>query len=301
MRIDVYLPLLLALLLAAVSPAFGRRLAPGYAVRVLVITGLVTSAASVWAMLLLAGTLIDETPPVAASARQQGISVPDPVPEIIAMTAIAALGLGALRVWRVVRAHRAARRAVRRLRAAHAADSELIVADSTTPQAFTLPGNPGRILVSSAMLNGLAARERHVLLAHERTHLRYGHHRLRLLADLAAAANVLLVPLRDTVAYLLERWADEDAAQQVADRPATARAVARAALLSRRSTAAAGCTLAFSELAVSRRVAALRSPPPRARPWALGALGLAALPAGAAADATGDFFGLIGRLLVPVL
>lgn len=300
MRIDVYLPLLVAVLLAVGSPAFGRRLAPGHAVRVLVVTGFVTSAASVWALLLLAGTLIDQTPPVAASARQEGISVPDPVPEIIAVTAIAALLFGALRVGRVVRAHRAARRTVRRLRSLHDTDSELIVADSSTPQAFTLPGNPGRILVSSGMLNGLDARERHVLLAHERTHLRYGHHRWRLLADLAAAANVLLVPLRDTVAFLLERWADEDAARQVADRPATARAVARAALLSRRG-AAAGCALYFSELAVGRRVAALRSPPPRARPWALGALALAVPPAAAAADATQDFFAIVGHLMLPSL
>jgi hypothetical protein len=40
----------------------------------------------------------------------------------------------------------------------------------------------------------------------------------------------LLVPVREAVAYLVERWADEDAAATVDDRDLVAQAVARAAL-----------------------------------------------------------------------
>lgn len=298
MRVDVYLPMLVALLLAAGSPALGRRAAPAYAARALVITGVVTAAACGWGLLLLAGSLADQAPPVAARARARGVTVPDPVPEIVAVVAIALLALGAYRVWRLARARLCTRRTLRRLRAAHASDTELIVAESARPQAFALPGRPARILVSSAMLAGLDAAERHVLLTHERAHLRHRHDRLRLLADLSAAANPLLVPLRETVAFLLERWADEDAADRVADRHAAARAVARAALLQRRGPA--GCALHFSESAVARRVAALRSaPPPRARAWALLVLAQASLSALAAVEATTDFLRLTAHGSLP--
>jgi predicted transcriptional regulator len=46
----------------------------------------------------------------------------------------------------------------------------------------------------------------------------------------AAAVNPLLAPVREAVTYLVERWADEEAAEAVADRRLVARAVARAAL-----------------------------------------------------------------------
>ncbi|MEW1656771.1 M48 family metalloprotease [Streptomyces sp. NPDC093707] len=297
MRIDVYLSLLFAVAPAAVSPVAGRRLAPAYAARTLVIAGTVASAASVWALVLLGATLLDDVPPIAAEAHSRGASVPGPVPVAIALPAVAVLVAAVWRVQRVLRTHARTRRALRRLSAAHPTDSELVVASSGTPQAFALPGKPGRILVTSAMLAGLDARERHVLLAHERTHLRHRHDRLRLCADLSAAANPLLIPLRDTVAYLLERWADETAAENVANRTTAARAVARAALLSHRSRAA--CTpLRFSHLAVTRRVAALQDAPlPPARLWVCALLALAAAPALGAVDATGDFFRLLGDSL----
>lgn len=296
MRIDVYLPLLLSLMLAVSSPVAARYLAPASAARALAVTGVVTALASVWALLLLAGTLIDDTPPVAAEARENGIRIPEPVPEIIAVTAILALALGAYRVHRVIRAHRASRRALVRLREAHDADTELIVAASGTPEAFALPGTPGRILVTSAMFGGLNSQERHVLLAHERAHLRHRHDRLRLLVDMAAAANPLLIPVRDAVAFLLERWADEQAADTVADRSVAARALARAALLSHHSRL--GAALRFSGLAVTRRVAALQSAPPSpTRFWAAVVLALALIPAVAAADATADWYQLLSHTL----
>ncbi|MER7397972.1 M56 family metallopeptidase [Streptomyces sp. NPDC000151] len=300
MRIDVYVPLVLSLLLATAGPALARRLVPATAARVLTCAAAVTAAASTWALLLLAATLVGDPPPGGAAPRPHGLHIADPVPEAIALAALAGLTAGLVRLYRTLRTHRRTREALRRIDAAHDADTELIVAASPDPRAFAIPGRPGRIFVTSGMLAGLDADERQVLLAHERGHLRHRHARLRLLVDVAAALNPLLAPVRDAVAFLLERWADEHAADRTGDRRDVARALARAALLAHRG-GGTGCALRFSGLAISRRVAALQAAPPSTtRVLAVAFAGLAALPAlGAlgAADATDDFLTLLPHLL----
>ncbi|WP_037621522.1 M56 family metallopeptidase [Streptomyces aureus] len=296
MRIDVYVPLVLALLLASVAPAVGRRVSPGLAARVLVTAAALTAAASTWALLLLGATLVDQAPAVIAEAGEEGRILPEPVPETVAVLAVAALAVVGHRVRRVVRAHLATRRVLHRLCEGHPPDSELVVAASPSPQAFAIPGRPGRILVTAAMLSALEPAERRVLLAHERAHLTHRHAVLSTAVALAAAANPLLTPVRDTVAFLLERWADEEAASAVGDRNTTARALARAALVSQR--ARPGCALHFSEHAVTRRIAALRTaPPPVMRSVGAAVLALGALPALGAADATGDLVQLLAGTL----
>src|SRR5262249_12585225 len=74
------------------------------------------------------------------------------------------------------------------------------------------------------------AQERRVLLAHERSHLRRGHHRYIRLTELAIAALPFLSPLDARLRFAIERWADEDAAAEVGDRAVVASAIARAAL-----------------------------------------------------------------------
>jgi hypothetical protein len=49
----------------------------------------------------------------------------------------------------------------------------------------------------------------------------------------AARANPFLRPLRTAVSYAAERWADEDAARTVGSRRTVARAIGKAALVSR--------------------------------------------------------------------
>ena len=75
------------------------------------------------------------------------------------------------------------------------------------------------------MLRALDSRERRVLIAHERSHLRRGHHRYIRLTELAVAAVPVLAPLKARVRFAVERWADEDAAVEVGDRRSVARAI----------------------------------------------------------------------------
>ena len=295
MKIDVYLPILLSLLLAALGPVVGRRVAPALAARVLTASALFTAAATTWSLVLLAATLIDRAPPVVAEARDGGHRLPDPVPESVAVAAALALVLVAVRVYRACHAERVTRRALRALCAGYPPDTELVVAASSVPQAFAVPGSggaPGRILVTSAMLGALEPAERRVLLAHERAHLRHRHALLVAAVALATAADPLLAPVRTTVTFLVERWADEQAADAVGDRPTTARALARAALSAGRR--APSCALHFTDRAVTRRIAALQvAPPPHLWPLAATTLALGALPALGAADATGDLLHLL--------
>ncbi|MFJ5289501.1 M56 family metallopeptidase [Streptomyces sp. NPDC088348] len=115
------------------------------------------------------------------------------------------------------------------------ATGDLAVLDDPAPTAFALPGIPGRIVVSSGMLQALAPDERRALLAHERAHLQRRHHLFLLVLQLASAVNPLLRPLARAGGFALERWADEEAGSVVADRSLVARAVARAALATKRA------------------------------------------------------------------
>ncbi|MFG3288540.1 M56 family metallopeptidase [Streptomyces sp. NPDC048179] len=293
MRFDVYTPLLVSLLLPLVSPAVGRRVAPALAARVLTSAAALTAAATTWSLILLTTALVGDAPPLVREAHEDGRRLADPVPEVIGVAACLTLAVVVWRVQRAVRAERRTRRALRRLCAGHPRDTELVVAASETPQAFAIPGRPGRILVTSSMLSALAPAERRVLLAHERAHLTHRHGRLVTAAALAAAANPLLGPVRSAVSFLVERWADEQAATAVGDRVTTARALARAALSAR-----PGCALNFTDRAVTRRIAALQTaPPPSLWPAAAAVLALGALAALFAADATGDLVGLLFNAL----
>ena len=105
--------------------------------------------------------------------------------------------------------------------------------------AYTAPGWPGRIVITTGMMHALTAAERQVLLAHERAHASGYHYLFTAAARLASAANPLLRPLADAVGYSVERWADEQAAAAAGDRTLAARAIATAALAAQAAPAAA--------------------------------------------------------------
>ena len=110
------------------------------------------------------------------------------------------------------------------------AAEDLVILDSPLADAFAMPGLPGRVVVSTAMLRALPPDERAALLAHESAHLRFGHHAYVALADLAAAANPSSGRSRRSVREGVERWADEVAASELGDRRLAAKALARAGL-----------------------------------------------------------------------
>ncbi|RSM37940.1 M56 family peptidase [Amycolatopsis balhimycina DSM 5908] len=142
----------------------------------------------------------------------------------------------------------------------------VVILRGQEPVAFSAPGRGGRIAISSGMLDALGPAERDALLAHERAHLRLGHHRFLIAVTLAAALNPLLRPLCSAARFALERWADEAAAQQIGDRKVVATAVAKAALAGR---AEPGFALAATGGPVPRRVSALLAAPTRRLPAAL--------------------------------
>jgi hypothetical protein len=257
MTVAVYLPLLLPLLVSLTARPVSERAGPGTAVRWLVAAAVLTAVASLWSLTMLALTLLDDLPPLSTLDDRPELRLPEPVPGPVALIAALALAAGAVLLARD--RHRRGDTA-RRLRAAGRPTDGLVVADWAAPLAVAVPGRPGHLLVTTGMLRELDTAERRAVLAHERAHLAHRHHRaVGWAAAAAAAVNPLLRPVRDAVTYLVERWADEDAAAAVADRGLVARAVARAALATVDGGPAAA--LGVHGGIIVRRVRALDGPP----------------------------------------
>ncbi|MHA6761341.1 M56 family metallopeptidase [Streptacidiphilus sp. PAMC 29251] len=281
MTLTVWAPLALPLLLAPLLSlpsirSLPDRLPPRAAVWLLTSTCVGLAGAGTVALGLLSLAALLQLPVVAALgqlelpvARHLAPPAVGPVGAVAGLLLVAA----ALRTVQVLAHHRRQYLEARVLVAVHGAGGDLVVVPDTRPDAYALPaglrrGSPGRIVVTAGMLRALAKDERDVLLAHERAHLSGHHHRFVLLADLAIALHPLLRPLRDGVAYSVERWADEAAADRLGDRRLVAQAVGRAAMATlahrREATAGAGATLGMAAGPVPRRVAALLNDSPAA-------------------------------------
>jgi Zn-dependent protease with chaperone function len=274
----VYLPLLFPLLAAPAAGPLGERLPPRLATWLLTVGAVVLAAASSSVLGMLAVTGLIRFPLLARLAdghwSARAAQHHDPASLSVGLLAgvlLAVAGVSAaVMLWRRVRTLAAA--------AAESAclpgPDQLVVVEDPAAEAYAIPGLPGRIVVSTGMLDALDPAEHEVLLAHERAHLTHRHYVFVAFAQLAATANPLLRPLAGTVAYTVERWADESAAATVGDRRRVARTVGKAALASRRTRArgwipsTAMGILGFSDSGpgpVPRRVAALLAPPPRRR------------------------------------
>ncbi|MFJ7495808.1 M56 family metallopeptidase [Streptomyces sp. NPDC097727] len=284
MGVFVYLPLVLPLTALPIARLAEQHLHPRTAARLL--TGIAV-------ILALCSTLCLGLLVVVGTAQLPGNPLPDgwsddevreavPHDRIAGKTSIVALAVVAMACASTVRRHYRFRSRAHRALAELPTTSEVAVLPDRVPYAYALPGSPGRIMVSSAMLACLTTAEQRALLAHERAHLAGRHHRLLLAAQLAGCANPLLRPLRAAIAYSTERWADEEAAMDTGDRRLTARAVGKAALISHRATAPAVAAFAAAG-PVPRRVAALLGPVPPERGWppALTPTGIAAFIAAA--------------------
>ncbi|MEO5877248.1 MAG: M56 family metallopeptidase [Streptosporangiaceae bacterium] len=275
MHIAVYLPLLAPITAALFAERLSRRLAPRLATWLLTASAVLLAGAWIVVLSLLVIVGLIQIPVVARLAEVSPRLLREGEPPSVAAAVTAFV------VWVVAltAAGRAARRRIRGLLAASEQARDLagngdlvIIEDDMVADAFTLPGRPGRIVVSTGMLAALDEPQRAVLLAHERAHLRSHHHRFSTAAQLAAAANPLLRPLARAVAFTIERWADEAASEACGDRRLVARTVANAATARARlaQRTSPGIALGMADDLdhagpVPRRVAALLSDPPRRR------------------------------------
>ncbi|WP_033822132.1 M56 family metallopeptidase, partial [Kitasatospora sp. MBT63] len=264
MGVFVFLPLVLPLTALPIARLAEQHLHPRTAARLLTVIAVVMAASCAISLCLLfvVGTAHLTGNPLPDSWSDPEVRNAVPFHRTIGSSAIVALLVVLAACARTLRRHRRVRaRSRQALGVAGVSGPEVAVLPDERPYAYALPGAPGRIAVSTGMLAGLAPDEQTVLLAHERAHLTHHHHRYLLATQLAACVNPCLRPLRQAVAYSTERWADEEAAHSVGDRRLTARAVARAALISVPPPvpgAVAGALAAFAAPGpVPRRVAAL--------------------------------------------
>src|SRR6516164_2192710 len=234
MHLAVYLPLVIPALAALAARPLANRLPPVAATWLLAGSSLALAAASSAVLGLLALSALVRIPLVASVAnmsvgainRSDTVSVPV---AIVAGGLLAAAAAAATRaLWRRGTAIVEAGRQASQL----PGSGQVVVTEDDAADAYTLPGWPCRIVITSGMLRALSAPERQVLLAHERAHAGGSHYLFTSAARLAAAANPLLRPVAAQVGYTVERWADEHAATAAGDRPLTARAIARAAMAS---------------------------------------------------------------------
>ncbi|MFB7512110.1 M56 family metallopeptidase [Streptomyces sp. NPDC056144] len=268
MGVFVFLPLVLPLTAWPVARLAEHHLHPRAA------TWLLSAAAAVLAVcstLCLGLLMVVGTAQLPGNPLPDGWSDPEvraavPYDEIAGRIAIPALVAVLVACAAAVRRHRRVRRRAERALSGLPGSAVAVLPDPS-PYAYALPGRRDRIVVTTGMLAGLDGGERRALFAHERAHLARRHHRFLLTVQLAARANPFLRPLRTAVVYSTERWADEEAARRVGSRRTVARAVGKAALMSRGSPAPTLAHFADAAGPVPRRVRALLSPPPSPRIW----------------------------------
>jgi Zn-dependent protease with chaperone function len=106
---------------------------------------------------------------------------------------------------------------------------EVVIAASEDADAMALAS--GVIVVTSGLVRALDAEQRRAVLAHERAHLTFRHHRYLRVGGFVAAMNPFLFRVPDALIQLTERWADEEAAR-VTSRATTAAALEAVAMLS---------------------------------------------------------------------
>ncbi len=307
MDVLVYLPLVIPVLAALSGRTLAERLPPRTATWLLTISAVTLAGASCAMLGLLA---------MAAAMRLSavdslgGLSIPvisrsdlAPLPlglvaaGLLAAAAVAALRAAWLRTSALVAVNRQAR-------SLPGGGPVVVIADDSV-DAYTVPGWPGKVVVTSGMLAALTDPEREVLLAHERAHAAGRHYLFTAAVRLSAAANPLLRPLAAAVGYSVERWADEQAAAATGSRPLTARTIAKAALAAsaapseRPSSVAVLAAVPGPDLirrsgSVPRRVDALLGPPPRHSLMLLGlVVGVLVVSGLSAVGAAGDLHALI--------
>jgi Zn-dependent protease with chaperone function len=231
-HVAIYLPLVVPLFAALAARPLADRLPPAAATWLLAASALALALASsaVLGMLALSALVripvIDAVGHLSRPVIRSGDAVSLPIAIVAGGLLVIAVVAAWRAVWRRGRAIAAAHRHARRLPGA----GQVVVTEDSSADAYTVPGWPCRIVITQGMLRALNARERGVLLAHERSHAQGSHYLFTSVARLAAATNPFLRPVAAQAGYTVERWADERAAAQAGDRTLAARAIAHAAL-----------------------------------------------------------------------
>lgn len=233
-----------------------RRIHPRVGARVVITLITSASLAAVAWMVVLSGAMAVQlaAPDGGGPAPIRLLRAHGPVPSWLGLSAAALLTLGisrAIATWRSLR---------REQRVYTAGDEPLVITSDEGIMALAVPGRVPRVVLSTGLLRALRPDEVRVVVAHERAHLTHHHHRFGIVARVAAGPCPWLGPAAHEVTYLLERWADENAAHEVGDRALVARAISRAALASSRPRVG----LAFGPHHVRRRVDAMRKAAPPA-------------------------------------
>lgn len=273
----LFLPLLVVLIAASVSVLGVRRLQPVAAAWILTLIAVAGGLAATSGLVILILGFLHDVPWFGHGLLwclhlSEGADVVAWSEGALALAWTATAGF---------RIHRL-RRTYRGLWASGSSGPEVEIVADEVPTAYSLPGRPGRIVVSASMLACLPDPEQAVLFAHERSHLRHRHDRFIHMADLAAAVFPPLALLGQRIRFATERWADEDAVRELGDNKLVARAIARAALA--QTDAGPGPALALARLGVRARVEDLLREPPSRR----GALGALAATGALAAVAVGS-------------
>ena len=255
--------LMLCLGFAGAAPQLIEHALPATAVRLTVASSVALTATGGFVFGSLAATWVGQRPVVAHisdlnAAKLHAVSpIPNSASLLAAVVLLAACASLAVRVWCGVAAQRTVRNAAG---SCHEEDTVVVLEDSRA-EAFATPGRHGRIVITTGLLSALQPAERDALLAHEQAHLRHAHACWRLIMQVTAAANPLLLRVCPATDHAMERWADEDAAAQVGDRRLVARTVARVSLMKKHgTTAAVGLALAATGGDVPARVRALLAP-----------------------------------------
>jgi Zn-dependent protease with chaperone function len=277
--------LCLTLIFTWAAPRLAGRVHPATAVHLIVPAAVAFAAAGLYILGANTLTWAAEHPDVAELGdwSTSQLRLNDPVPHVIAgLSASLLLASSASIVVVAVRRARALAEIRRAVRACGTTEG-VVLLDDARPDAFATPGRHGRIVVTSGLMDVLGPAERTALIAHERSHLRHRHAWWILTVDIAVAANPLLRRAARASTHAVERWADEDAAIDVADRRLVARTIARASLLRKRGAEFA-TTVALSATGgdTPARVRALLGERPRRSSFAAAVLVLMVVAAGVA-------------------
>jgi Zn-dependent protease with chaperone function len=266
----------LCLLFAGLAPRLTARIRPHVGVRLVVSVSVAVAVAGLFVLAATGFTWAAQDPKVAHVGKwsPEQLRAIDPVPRVEAGVCLVLFVAALFSMVRLAARRLEALSQVRRgIRDWHPSDDLLILPDERA-EAFTTAGPRATIVVTSGLMDCLSEAERRALVAHERSHLRHGHVWWLVAMDLAVAANPFLSRTRAVVAHAIERWADEDAAEDVADRRLVAQTLARVALVRKHGPRAMAVALMAAGGDVPARIRAMLGPRPRSSLLAAAAVAL---------------------------